>query len=66
MDRLRELIDVLGDQTVKTRNTLARRDLICKICGNSADTFRTPFSELEYNISAICQACQDYYFLGED
>ena len=66
MDRLRELIGVLDDQAVKSRSTLARSNLTCKICGNAADTFRSPFAELEYRISAICQACQDYYFLGED
>lgn len=66
MEKIRELIDVLEDQTVKSRSYLAKRDLVCKICGKSADTFRTPFSELEYRISAICQACRDYYFPGED
>lgn len=63
MDRIRELIRVLSDNDVIRRSYLAKSSHTCKICGKRAESFRTPFSELEYDISAICQACQDYYFL---
>jgi hypothetical protein len=66
MSRIQELIGVLGDDAVVARSFNAKRDQTCKICGQSADCFRTPFSELEYKISSICQACQDYYFISID
>ena len=63
MDRIGELICVLDDQAVIARSLTAKGTNTCKICGRSAESFRSPFSELEYSISAICQACQDYYYL---
>lgn len=65
MERIEELISVLSDRAVITRGRLARHEHICKICGKPADAFRTTFSAFEYRISAICQACQDYYYLGD-
>ena len=66
MDRIRELIGVLGDEAVIARSFSAKRDQTCKICGQAADYFRTPFAELEYSISSICQVCQDYFFISND
>jgi hypothetical protein len=62
MDRLEELIGALSDKAVLSRSHAARHNHLCKICAKPADSFRTPFSKLEYSISSICQACQDYYF----
>lgn len=66
MARISELIGALSDEAVAARSLYAKREGTCKICGRPATFFRTPFSELEYNLSAICQACQDYYFLREE
>jgi hypothetical protein len=66
MNRIQELIGVLADEAVIARSFNAKRDRTCKICGQSADHFRTPFAELEYSISSICQACQDYFFISSD
>ncbi|WP_419658702.1 uncharacterized protein Dvar_75400 [Desulfosarcina variabilis str. Montpellier] len=63
MDKISELIRVLEDQAVVKRSLTARGTQTCKICGKPADHFRSPFSKLEYSISSICQACQDYYYL---
>ena len=65
MDRIDELIRVLSDRDVVMRSQIARGSHTCKICEKPARSFRTPCAELEYSISAICQACQDYYFLDE-
>ncbi len=62
MDRLQELIGALSDKDVLSRSYAAKHNHVCKICAKPARSFRTPFSELEYSISSICQACQDYYF----
>jgi hypothetical protein len=61
VDRIEELIDVLSDQAVISRSYSAKLNRTCKICGKPARSFRTPFSKLEYSISSICQACQDYF-----
>ena len=63
MDRIGELIRVLSEKEVGDRSLTAKGTRTCKICGKPADHFRSPLSELEYSISAICQACQDYYYL---
>ena len=65
MDRISELIGALSDEAVIARSFHAKKENTCKICGKPAIFFRTPFSELEYSLSTICQACQDYYFLND-
>jgi hypothetical protein len=65
VDRISELIGALSDEAVAARSVYARSKGTCKLCGRPATFFRTPFSELEYNLSSICQECQDYYFLGK-
>ena len=62
MDRIKELIGALSDKEVLLRSYAAKHNQLCKICARPAASFRTPFSKLEYSISSICQACQDYYF----
>jgi hypothetical protein len=62
MDRIQELIGVLSDKDVLLRSYAARYNHMCKICKRPAKSFRTPIAELEYRISSICQACQDYFF----
>ena len=63
MDRIGELIRALSDREVMMRSYVARVNHTCKICEKPATSFRTHFAEIEYTISAICQACQDYYLL---
>jgi hypothetical protein len=62
MDRIKALIGALSDKEVLLRSCAAKHNQLCKICTRPATSFRAPFSELEYGISSICQACQDYYF----
>lgn len=61
MNRIQELINVLGDDNVRVQAPIAKANRTCKICGKSAVLFRTSQAELEYRISLICQSCQDYY-----
>jgi hypothetical protein len=65
MSRVQELINVLAEKDVIARAAIAKAGRICKICGEPADSFRTPRAELEYSISMICQSCQDYFFPKE-
>ena len=61
MNRIEELITVLDGHEVRERAESAKADHVCKICLKPAVVFRTTLAELEYNLSSICQSCQDYY-----
>ena len=65
MSRVQELISVLAEKDVIARDSFAKADRICKICGEPAIHFKTSRAELEYSLSSICQSCQDYYFPQE-
>lgn len=62
MNRTQELISALATEEVIARTAIAKAHGICKICGEPAMQFQSPRAELEYHISSICQACQDYFF----
>lgn len=66
MNRLMELIDVLSDKSVQARRNLAKRSHVCKICQKPAVKFESATAELQYEISGICEDCQDYYFTLPD
>jgi hypothetical protein len=38
------------------------RNGICTFCGNKAKVFRNELSKKEYQISGLCQGCQDKVF----
>ncbi len=59
---LQELFAALSDNETALRYASAKANKTCKICGRRAVTFRNALAKLEYNISAICQECQDKYF----
>jgi hypothetical protein len=61
MNRIEELINILAETEVRLRAESAKAKRICKICGNPAVSFRTYREEMEYNLSLMCQSCQDYY-----
>jgi len=48
------------------RESFAKAQRLCKICGKPAIGFQTKRAELEYCISMICQCCQNYYFPKEN
>lgn len=54
-----------SDKELVLRSYTAKSTGTCKICQQPAESFRTPVLELEYSISSICQACQDYYCLND-
>jgi hypothetical protein len=65
MSRVQELISVLSEKEVLARESIAKAQRLCKICGNPAIIFRTHRAKMEYDISMMCQSCQDYYFPTE-
>lgn len=39
---------------------------VCATCGKPVTKFRDPLSEKEFEISGMCQTCQDSIWGGED
>jgi hypothetical protein len=62
MKTLDELIQKLTHESAKGRYSKAKTDKTCILCRNPAVRFRTTVAKLEYNVSALCQDCQDKYF----
>jgi hypothetical protein len=59
---LEELFERLSDNNTTSKYASAKANKTCKICGGRAVWFRDALAKLEYDISAICQRCQDKYF----
>jgi hypothetical protein len=59
---LEELFVRLSDNETASRYASAKANKTCKICGERAVWFRDALAKLEYDVSAICQRCQDKYF----
>ena len=59
---LEELFERLSDNKTALRYASAKANKTCKICGERAVLFRDALAKLEYDVSAICQRCQDKYF----
>ena len=66
MIRLQELIETLSDQRIEDRVRAARDNRTCKICGDPAKTFKSKLTKMEYQISSICEKCQEYFYLNEN
>lgn len=61
MDKISEFIAILSDKNIQQRTANARTNRLCKICGQPVSNFLDAKSEFEYQISAICEECQNYY-----
>jgi superfamily II helicase len=64
MEKISEFIAILSDKNIQQRTADAKTNRLCKICGREAGNFLDAKSEFEYQISAICEECQNYY-LGQ-
>jgi hypothetical protein len=62
MTALDELISILSDPAINHRLAQAKINHTCKICSNPAEFFRDASAQFEYEVSAICQDCQDRFF----
>ena len=60
------MIEILSDQAVEQRVIAAKRSKTCKICGGLSTTFKSGFTKIEYEISAICEKCQEYFYLNDE
>jgi hypothetical protein len=58
-----ELIKTFSEENYKSEYTNAKAKGTCILCGRPAKDFRNPTARLEYHVSALCQDCQDSYFM---
>ena len=55
-------LDNISLNTIGRARSLAIAGRSCVTCGKRADLFRDSLSVKEYNISGMCQICQDKVF----
>jgi hypothetical protein len=60
------MLDQIAADFFGGTRTEAFKKGICVICGGDATMFRDPVSAREYQISAMCQGCQDDVFNNQD
>ncbi|MBN1624981.1 MAG: hypothetical protein JW944_00540 [Deltaproteobacteria bacterium] len=61
MEKLQKLIDVISGNSYHANYAIAKSTTTCIICGKPSRVFRDRSARLEYDISAMCQLCQDKY-----
>lgn len=59
---LEELLDFFSKSSYEANYSMAKSTGTCAMCGKQASAFRCASAKLEYEISALCQGCQDKYF----
>jgi hypothetical protein len=58
------LMDIFNRGDYKSLYFKAKRTRTCLVCGRQAHAFRCESSRLEYDVSALCEQCQEKYFLA--
>jgi hypothetical protein len=64
MEKLQELLECLSANNYQTNYAIAKSNYSCIMCGRPVGKFRDAATKLEYDISALCQQCQDDCFCG--
>ena len=58
-----EIIRLFSHPSYKSQYSYAKATETCIKCKRPVGVFRDPSSRFEYGISALCQECQDQYFI---
>ena len=62
MTKAQELWEIFSATTYRANYSNAKARSACIRCGKPAKAFRDASARLEYNVSALCQVCQDVCF----
>ena len=65
MVKIQELCRIFSLPEYKLDYIKAKATGTCLICKNPVEAFPEGLTRLEYNVSAICQNCQDEYISRE-
>ena len=63
---MQKTVDAFAKSLFGRSATDARKSFVCVTCGKPVEGFRDDLSRKEYQISGMCQECQDSVFGGED
>ena len=64
MAKTLELLEIFSATKYRASYINAKAGKTCIRCGKPAKSFRDASARLEYNVSALCQRCQDECFSG--
>lgn len=64
MEKIETLLDLFAAPTYEASFVIAKASGTCIMCGGRARAFQDAWARLEYDLSALCQRCQDKYFTG--
>jgi hypothetical protein len=59
-----ELIRLFSEKEYRSCYAAAKSTHRCVLCGQPASLFRDASCRLEYDVSGLCQECQDSLFMG--
>jgi hypothetical protein len=59
MVKIRELLEIFSASQYKATYARAKATRTCIRCGKPAKFFRDVSAKFEYDVSALCQGCQD-------
>ena len=62
MLKVQKLLDFMSSHSYEANYAIAKAARTCVMCGSPARIFRDASAKLEYDVSALCQRCQDEYF----
>lgn len=65
MEKFHELLECLSSNDYQMNYAVAKSNSSCIMCGREVGEFRDAATRLEYDISALCQGCQDACFGGK-
>jgi anti-anti-sigma factor len=65
MTKIQQVLAMFSHPDYKTRYRTAKSRQTCIICNNPASVFRDEGAKLQYEISALCQSCQDNILRGD-
>lgn len=62
MTNLQKLISSLSEPDYATKFRVAKNTGTCVICKKKTKEFSSELAKFEYNVSALCERCQETYF----
>lgn len=60
--QMKDMLDIFTQKNLGRSRTESKKDSICVVCGGDATKFTDALSRREYEISGMCQKCQDKIF----
>ena len=65
MEKLQQMIVAFSKPAYTANYRYAKATCTCLMCGEAARVFRDEWAKVEYEISALCQRCQDECLKGD-